>query len=384
MTREYFVFYTEASIFCIFIFALLLHYDLTTSTRSERQVQYDHMLVAFMLYFVSDAFWAGVISGFIPHTRLTVALPNLANFVVISLVSYQWMRFAAVSEGMPRRNDRWVKVLMRLPMEVMSIFMLLAWIIAPNYWHTTEGVVNPLYFYLLIVAPGIYLASSFVYSMIRAAGQKDGATRGRFMLIGLFPMMVMVIGVMQLFVLDAPLFCIGCTLLMLFFFLQEVQDQISIDTLTGLNNRGQLQRYVKQEVGRRDGAQLYVMMIDANDFKSINDTYGHAEGDRALILIAETLKHATMGLTPSPFLGRYGGDEFVLVIHTEDENVVMGMIVEIQRNLRERSQAHALPYPLAVSIGYAAMLQGRDSFNWCLKQADERLYREKARAKVGR
>ena len=90
------------------------------------------------------------------------------------------------------------------------------------------------------------------------------------------------------------------------------------------------------------------------------------------------------GLTPPPFLGRYGGDEFVLVVHTEDENVVMGMIVEIQRNLLERSQAHALPYPLAVSIGYAAMLQGRDSFNWCLKQADERLYKEKARAKVGR
>ena len=58
-------------------------------------------------------------------------------------------------------------------------------------------------------------------------------------------------------------------------------DQVSTDPLTKLNNRGQLVRYVSQESNLRiEGRQTYIIMMDINYFKKINDTYGHAEGDR--------------------------------------------------------------------------------------------------------
>ena len=63
MTNYYLLFYTESSIVCLVIFALILFHDLTRIDRQEKQIMYDHAQVAFMLYFISDAFWAAVIAG---------------------------------------------------------------------------------------------------------------------------------------------------------------------------------------------------------------------------------------------------------------------------------------------------------------------------------
>ena len=379
MTREFYVFYIEASLVSIVVYAMLLYHDFRTFNRSERQVQFDHTLIAFMLYFISDGFWAGVSSGQIRRTQLTVALPNLSNVVIIALVSYQWLRFAAASLCMPRRNERWVQTVMRLPLEVVSTVLIVAWIIAPDFWISPEGEMNNLYYILLLLAPLIYVLDTLGYCLYAAAKQKNGTVRRRYVLIGLCPLIVALLGVLQIIMLNSPVFCLGCLLLMLYFFLKEAEDQISIDPLTGLNNRGQLLRYVAQEEGGRHDGSTFVMMIDANNFKNINDTFGHAEGDRALMLIAETLKENVADIAPPPFLGRYGGDEFILVVHTADASLIADISDRIRRGLQERSEKHALPYDLSVSIGAAQMTVPRDSFQSCLEQADRRLYQDKAR-----
>ena len=383
MRDGYFMFYAEASVVSILIFSLFLHHDFTTTTRTERQVHFDRTLIAFILYFASDACWAGVIGGVIPRNSLTLALPNLANCFLLSLISYQWLRFVAAYENMPQRNLRWVKQGMRLPVEFVSAFMSLTWIISPSLWVSSDGKLKTAYYVMLILLPVIYLTSAFFFSMFKAAKQKNTSIRRRYVRIGAFPMFIILFGVLQTFMLDAPLFCLSCTILMLYFFLEEAKDQISIDQLTGLNNRGQLQRYENQETAKGEGIQLFVIMIDADDFKTINDTYGHAEGDRALILIAETMKASVSSVPSFVFLARYGGDEFVIVVHTDDEAVVKNLIDMIRQGLRERHEKYALPYPLSISSGYAAMNYG-DTFRSCMVKADERLYQEKKRLKKGR
>ena len=78
---------------------------------------------------------------------------------------------------------------------------------------------------------------------------------------------------------------------MLIFYIASMKTQISTDPLTGLNNRGQLANYVAQKSNiYRENRLTIVIMFDINDFKLINDTYGHAEGDRALILVSNALK----------------------------------------------------------------------------------------------
>ena len=382
----YFIYYTEANLVCVIIFGIMLLRDFFSVDRQEKQITFDHALIAFMLYFISDALWAAIIAGIMPRNRFTVVATNFSNCIIMAAITYLWLQYVMVVEQAPHRERLINKFAVIFPFIVSTAVMIVMYLINPRLLLSDALELQPAYNIFLVIVPSIYITAVIVYTSRRAFAERNPFERRKHLFVGLFPLLVIVGGVIQLLALpETPIFCFCCTILMLIFYIQSMEGQISIDPLTRLNNRGQLLHYLTQESGgHRDGRLSYVIMLDINDFKKINDTYGHAEGDRALILIAETLKHAAAGLTPPPFLGRYGGDEFVLVVHTEDENVVMGMIVEIQRNLRERSQAHALPYPLAVSIGYAAMLQGRDSFNWCLKQADERLYKEKARAKVGR
>ena len=106
----------------------------------------------------------------------------------------------------------------------------------------------------------------------------------------------------------------------------------------------------------RDNVKTYVMMIDIDHFKEINDTYGHAEGDRALILVAEALKKICERVRVPVFLGRYGGDEFTIFIQDPQEDGALPEQVAqaIREALAEKQLENRLPYELKASIGCEA------------------------------
>ena len=200
--------------------------------------------------------------------------------------------------------------------------------------------------------------------------------------IGIFPLVIAFFGVLQLTMLNAPLFCFGCTINMLLFYLNNTADQISVDPLTRLNNRNQLHHYLSQDAAHRaNGLREYVVMVDANDFKQINDSYGHAEGDRALVLIAGALKAAIRILKEAPFLARYGGDEFILIVRTADDTELSALRREIRRRLREACEKESTPYALSVAVGFDE-LGADEPFTACQQRADRKLYADKSREKI--
>ena len=191
-------------------------------------------------------------------------------------------------------------------------------------------------------------------------------------------------GLIQVVSLNAPTFCFGCTIMLLFFYIQNMQTLISVDALTRLNNRGQINRYMDQ-VRYRENVAVYIMMIDIDRFKEINDTYGHAEGDRALILVSETLKQICDRFRAPVFLGRYGGDEFTVIIQNPDEGEHPAQAAKVIRSaLYERGRESKLPYDLEVSIGYDALRDKNDTMQACMVRADEKLYQDKRERGAGR
>lgn len=382
MAGNYFLFYTEANIVCILIFGILLLNDHFSMNRQEKQLIFDRALIAHILYFVSDVIWAGVIAGRVPRTHFSVAFVNFSNFILLSAISYEWFLFAAVSERIPLRRTKRGKLLFRLPFAAMTAAMIAAYLIAPHFWVSAEGELNDLYYPMMLAAPLAYVTISCVQSLIQAKKTEDPSDRRLFLLIGLYPLAVVFFGVLQLVYLDAPLFCFGCTIMMLFFYIRSMEDQISVDPLTTLNNRGQLLRYVAQERGRRrDDVKAFVVMTDANKFKEINDTYGHAEGDRALVLIANVLRNNSKTMRHPMFLSRFGGDEFVLIVHAGQVEEVEALIENIHRGLEETSAANRMPYQLSVSVGFAEWKVDLESFQECLQRADAHLYMVKRRRK---
>lgn len=377
MGTDYVVFYTEASLFCIVILLMLLINDRIYSTQQEKQLCFNRAVTGFILYFVSDACWAAVLGGVLPRVRTLVELFNLTNHVLLSYVAYEWFMFMAASEKMPFRNDRRRRRLCLLPMVVSIAAMLVAYIAKPTFWINESGELNDWYYPMLIAAPAFYLITAFVFSVINARKAESRDETKQYWLIGIFPLGVMGFGMLQVFTLNAPTFCFGCTVMLLFFYIQNMQTMISVDALTRLNNRGQINRYLEQ-VRYRENAHVFVMMIDIDRFKEINDTYGHAEGDRALILASEALKQTGEHIKSPVFLGRYGGDEFMLILQNPGEGEQPADVTQALRDaMAQKRQENRLRYALEISVGYDELRDKSDTMEACVNRADEKLYEEK-------
>lgn len=154
-----------------------------------------------------------------------------------------------------------------------------------------------------------------------------------------------------------------------------LKDEASRDYLTGLLNRRGLQASVKA-MGEED-MPLAIYLFDLDNLKQINDTYGHGEGDRAIKLFSEVLRHHTRS---TDVLARYGGDEFVAVIRRMGTwESVQKKGEEICRAFRETAREGKLP--TACSAG--GVLCGRSpiAMSDLIHQADQALYAAKFRNK---
>ena len=376
MELDYFG-YAEANIVSILILAILLFNDKLHSTKQEKQLWFNRTVIAHILYFSNDIIWAAVLSGQIRRTTFLVVLCNFLNYVLLSLLSYEWFMYMAASEQMQFRTVRKKRILWLLPMIIFTAVIVISYVAAPSFWVNEEGMLNDLYYPLMVAAPTLYMLSAFVISMVNARKANTRDKKRQYLLIGIYPIAVLISGLIQTFMLNAPLFCFGCALMLVFFYIQNLQALISIDPLTRLNNRRQIDRYIEQ-VRYKENTAIFAMMIDVDRFKHINDTFGHAEGDRALVLVAEALKK-TAGRIKSPvFIGRYGGDEFALFIQRTEERDTPERIAELIWDALHETQAkNALPYELNISIGYDLLNAKDDSLGACLARADQKLYEYK-------
>lgn len=115
-------------------------------------------------------------------------------------------------------------------------------------------------------------------------------------------------------------------------------------------------------------------MMDADGFKQINDRYGHVEGDHALQVISAALKEVCSA--SGSFIARYGGDEFVVLQKAMAEQI--SCICARQSTTSSRAE---VPYLLRMSIGYARVGDGVDTWQDLLRAADAELYRVKREKK---
>lgn len=156
------------------------------------------------------------------------------------------------------------------------------------------------------------------------------------------------------------------------------------DQLTGLYNRRFMDEYYKLifERAKRNKNLIGFIMLDINDFKSINDTYGHKAGDRALILTAESLRDSCRS-TEAVF--RMGGDEFlVLAPDLKSEEGLQVIASRIRNNVTRMVEIGGEKINIVPSIGTALYPQEGEDFDLVLNLADERMYEDKKRLKAGK
>ena len=383
MMSSYFIYYTEASIVCVIIFGIMLVWDLFSIDKQEKQIKYDHALIAFMLYFVSDALWAAVIAGMLPRNRFIVVTTNFLNCILMAAITYRWLIYVMAVEQIPKRDKPLTRFIISIPFLLSTVALIFTFLFAPYLLLSSDLELQPLYTVFLIAVPIIYIVAILGYAMKRAITAESLIERRNHLVVGLFPLLVVFGGLAQVIVMsETPIFCFSSTILMLIFYIGSMKIQISTDPLTGLNNRGQLANYVAQKGNiHHENRLTIVIMLDINDFKLINDTYGHAEGDRALILVSNALKEVVRNHSIPMFLARYGGDEFILVAHPTSESEIDAIICEIRERIEARCRMEGTPYTISIGAGYDKLAGETDTFQKCMQRADEKLYEDKARQK---
>ena len=383
MMSSYFIYYTEASIVCVIIFGIMLVWDLFSIDKQEKQIKYDHALIAFMLYFVSDALWAAVIAGMLPRNRFIVVTTNFLNCILMAAITYRWLIYVMAVEQIPKRDKPLTRFVILIPFLLSTAALIFTFLFAPDLLLSSDLELQPLYSVFLVAVPIIYIVAILGYTMKRAIAAESLIERRNHLVVGLFPLLVVFGGLAQVIVMsETPIFCFSSTILMLIFYIGSMKIQISTDPLTGLNNRGQLANYVTQKSNiHHENRLTIVIMLDINDFKLINDTYGHAEGDRALILVSNALKEVVRNHSIPMFLARYGGDEFILVAHPTSESEIDAIICEIRERIEARCRMEGTPYTISIGAGYDKLAGETDTFQKCMQRADEKLYEDKARQK---
>lgn len=156
--------------------------------------------------------------------------------------------------------------------------------------------------------------------------------------------------------------------------MQSYAENIYMDELSGLYNR----RYLKAVLAKRkntDANSLYGIMMDVNDFKYINDSFGHSMGDKAISTMGNILFKS---IPDAGIAIRYAGDEFIVLLTDAGKACVLATINEINKNISRFNDSKAEPFELSVSMGYAEFGKD-DNAEVFLRNMDDKMYEEKRR-----
>ncbi len=156
---------------------------------------------------------------------------------------------------------------------------------------------------------------------------------------------------------------------------QELEERATFDALTGCQNRSSILAALQRELEREDSTCTGVLYVDLDNFKSVNDTLGHAAGDESLILVAERLRAANRD---DDEIGRLGGDEFLVLLRgIPGAGVAMSVAQRVCDSLRISAQLSCGSVELRASVGVACTEDGAIDAEELISRADVAMYRSK-------
>jgi diguanylate cyclase (GGDEF)-like protein len=157
---------------------------------------------------------------------------------------------------------------------------------------------------------------------------------------------------------------------------EALREQATHDALTGAFNRAAILEILQRELARsdREGRPLCLSMVDIDHFKSINDSFGHSAGDAVL---RDIIKRLCSAMRPYDSIGRYGGEEFLIVAPGCDLSHSLTLAERLRESIaHEHFRADSHTIPVTVSLGLT-VCEDKGSADSLIRAADEALYRAK-------
>lgn len=384
MINEYAILYLEINIVAIILVAIIL-YKTNGLSKMVAQRNFALSIAAEIVFFATDTLFVmineGLLNihlGVINNDTVRFACKELYFFSSAGMCYYWFIYFELIRDAAFFREKKNI----RLTSTALWVFFLLLFanIFTGFLFRVDEAgrYVRGSFFYVTYLFSYIYVVVACLRTVHVLRSGKNTGKKRTLVLHSLFPLAPGLAGIVQYFQPRMPVACVTMALTTLLFYLAWIDELISLDPLTGLNNRKQLEHFYDHWTkNHNDGELLYILMIDANKFKSINDNFGHIQGDQALKNIAEALRVACKSLPKRANISRYGGDEFAVLFESAGPGTSVKLEKSIRVTLEKVNEQTDIPFKLTVSIG-SSYTDGSLTLKELIDKADEDMYEEKS------
>ena len=376
----YSMLYLEVNLFSI-VLVVIIAIKTMGMTKMVAQRNFIRGAICLIVFFASDTFWVLMENRFFPvYSEIAIIASKNIYFLFTSLTCYSWFIYFEYLQDSPFVKDK-KKILISASFVFIQFVLIIVNHFTGILYYVNdkqEYMRGPL-FLSLYAFSYIYVAVTCTRAFLGVFDKKKEEQRKKLIRLASFPVAPAIGGVIQFAFPRLPLVCVMLALSVMILYIDWLTEMISVDPLTRLNNRKQLLHNYEQWIrNNEDHTPIYLLMIDANHFKEINDTYGHVEGDAALVRIADALRAACKTFKKRATIARYGGDEFVVLARAENDRIIKECIENVNFQLDELNRQAGAKYELKVCIGMARTDSVEDRpIKELLAAADEKLYDQK-------
>ncbi len=307
---------------------------------------------------------------------------NIAYFVVSVIAAFNWVRFSGFMMELKFWNQFPKLFVLGLPMLVSVALSLLSFWTGSIYTiddsnHFARGSLH----FIFVLCCDFYIFLCIAMPARRALLKRYYADRYMYWSLASFGVFPLIGAAIQNVYPGIPATSPAIVIAVLLAYTTIQSKLISVDPLTRLNNRNQLNHFLKHKLNGTlaEGKKLYLFVMDMDKFKQINDTFGHVEGDKALCAVSMALKKSCG--PRGCFISRFGGDEFNVIVELENDEAAQELAVVIQDAVAK--EGNGLRYPLRISVGFATSKEG-DNIPDFFARADAKLYENKKAKNVER
>ena len=380
------LFYTVSNLFLL-IFTSYIFVRLSGGLMKKSEfIAFRAHVGCFMINLVLTTLWALNDHGTISLPRTLFYVMIIVAQVSLCFSAFAFAAYTLIRFDLPVARSAKFNLILIIPFAAVFMLFMVSIFTGIMFTITPDNVFSPgKVYYVLGVGSMTYFLLIIGVSIRRAVVSKSVSVRRDARTMAITSAIIIIWTVLDSiiqvvtkqrysllpFAMFASIFFTFCTI---------QQLSINTDALTKMNNRRRYEEFVSsQSESFSEEAPLFMFICDVNSFKQINDKYGHAEGDRALILLADVIKGAVS--ERSGFAARYGGDEFVwTAVNVDPEDLVS----DIRSRLKEACLLAKTPYTISISCGYVRCSDPKTAVGAYMKAADEMLYvnKEKYHAKA--
>ena len=370
------IYYLEINIICIIILLAIFDKFKDESLNNSSDKYYEKTLLA-TISFSLFALISGIFNGTSYNFSQIILIISLSlYFFSESLIGYFYTNY--ILKRINLQEKRKYKFILYIPL-ILSIFFLII-----NFFQKTlftisiDNLYSPSkYLYLYNLINAVYVLIIITNLISYYFYNKNSKSEIKSLI--LFTLLPVVSAGIQNYNYGIILGQVGFTLSELLIYFNNQKKEANYDELTGVYNRRAFNKRANKIY--YSNKLMFLMLMDADDFKIINDKYGHLEGDKALIQIAYILNRAINNTHKNYSLARYGGDEFVIVGNIQNKDEVAQLINQIEEEEKKYNKETNNKYNIKLSIGYALQNDNHTSVEDLIKEADALMYAKKRKRK---